>query len=73
MQKSQKMELKWTKNGAQIGPKSRKSRKKGMHKSMLKFDAERVGQKSLSIVNVTDPGSPWGRFLGGPGGVGEGR
>ena len=60
MQKSQKMKLKWTKNGSQIGPKSRKSQKKGMPKTMLKFEAE----KNLKNCFLTNPGSPRVRFFG---------
>ena len=41
MQKWWKMEKKWSQNGTKIGPKSRKSRKKGMPKLMLKFEAEK--------------------------------
>ena len=63
MQKLAKMEPKWTTMGAQIGPKSRKSRKKGMQKMMLKLDSE----KNEKMTDLMRKGRPWMAFLARPG------
>ena len=68
MQKGGNMMPKWTKMGAQIGRKSEKWWKKGMLKTMLKFEAE----KNEKNAKTNRPWLSKGSIFGGAGGLGGG-
>ena len=69
MQKERKMMPKWAKMGAKIGRNSEKWWKKGMQKTMPKFDAEQISKNSSLNQSWLTQGS----IFGGAGGLGEAR
>ena len=68
MQKGGKMMPKWAKMGAKIGRKSEKWEKKGMPKTMPKFEAQKNKKKWI----LSQPWLTQGSFFGGAGGLGGG-